>query len=194
MTTTKSAPADYLLGAQQLSAAQQPNPVVENNDNNVHLLRLVLDLQLDALLLGLGAAAIHESRSSVVPPALGASGAGTWPRWVVEDVDLARALATEAVRSGAALPTTLGPEPYSHEDRSLLDQLTGHFESMHNLLADVLGRTTAGLTSIRRNQLLELMAHCHKRLTELRTLAETPRAPRTQASTEHQYLPGELLG
>ena len=195
MTTTQSGPVDYLSTAWPSATVGR-----EGDDRDAHLLRLVLDLQLDALLLGLGAAAMQESRSPVAAPVPTAPGVSTspgtapWPRWAVEDIDLARALAAEAVSSGAALPATLGPDLTRQDERAVLDQLAARYESMRVLLGDLLARTAADLTSISRYQLLDLMAHCHKRLAELRSLADVPRGTTGQPRKTQQYLPGELLG
>jgi hypothetical protein len=203
MTTTKSAPLDYASGRPSRGAylrSSSPAPTVrEGDDHSAHLLRLVLDLQLDALLLGLGAAAVQESRShpSPVPgPAADPPGTAPWPRWAMEDIDLARALAAETVTSGAALPATLGPEPAAQEEPVVLDRLAARYESMRNLLADLLARTGANLPAAGHSHLHELMAHCQKRLVELRSVARSTTAYRSGSPRpgEHEYLPGELLG
>lgn len=203
MTTTKSAPLDYASGRPSRGAyfpSSSPASTVREGDNHsAHLLRLVLDLQLDALLLGLGAAAVHESRShpSPVPgPVSDAPGAAPWPRWVMEDIDLARTLAAEAVTSGAALPATLGPEPAAQEEPVVLDRLAARYESMRSLLADLLARTGDDLPAAGSSHLHELMAHCQRRLVELRSVARSTATHRNGSSRhgEHRYLPGELLG
>lgn len=206
MTTTKSAPLDHASGRPSRGAYYRPSTAAptlrEHDGRGAHLLRLVLDLQLDALLLGLGAAAVQESRShpSAVPtPVSQAPEAAPWPRWAAEDINLARTLAAEAVSSGAALPATLGPEPAAQEEPVVLDRLAARYESMENLLTDLLARTGDDLAA-ERSYLHELMAHCRKRLLELRSVSRTAtarrsaRPPSSTRPVDHEYLPGELLG
>lgn len=204
MTTTKSAPLDYASGPSSLGAhpcsSSPPAAVRGGDDHGAYLLRLVLDLQLDAMLLGLGAAAVQESRShpSPVPTSSisDAPSSAPWPRWAVEDIDLARTLAAEAVNSGAALPATLGPEPGGQEEPVVLDRLAARYESMRKLLSDLLARG-ADLPAVGQSHLYELMAHCQRRLIELRSLSRSAMARHSITSpppAEHEYLPGELLG
>jgi hypothetical protein len=203
MTTTKSVPPDYASGPSSHGAhphSPPPAPTVRRGDDHgAHLLRLVLDLQLDALLLGLGAAAIQESRSRPSPaptPTVSDTSNAPWPRWAIEDIDLARTLAAEAVNSGAALPATLGPEPGGQEEPVVLDRLAARYESMRNLLTDLLARGT-DLTAVGQAHLHELMAHCQRRLIELRSLSQSAMTGRSTTSPhpmEREYLPGELLG
>jgi hypothetical protein len=163
------------------------------------LLRLVLDLQLDALLMGLGAAAVQESRSHPSPvtaPVTGdAASSAPWPRWAIEDIDLARTLAAEAVNSGAALPATLGSEPEGQEEPVILARLAARYESMRNLLADLQARGS-DLPGFGQAHLHDLMAHCQKRLLELQLVSRSATTRRSSSAhpTEHEYLPGELLG
>ncbi|HET9655268.1 MAG TPA: hypothetical protein VFP72_07930 [Kineosporiaceae bacterium] len=197
MTTTESAPREHASGAPSSSplGASPRSLTRDGDDHGAHLLRLVLDLQLDALLLGLGAAAVEASRgqSPVPTSAGGVPGTPPWPRWAVEDVDLARALAAETVHSGAALPATLGPEPAAQEEQIVLQRLIARYESMHDLLGDLQVRTSR--QGLGQTHLQELLAHCQNRLAELRTLAR-PASParRGTHATAHEYLPGELLG
>src|SRR5512143_2204062 len=73
-----------------------------NDCSDLHLLRLALDLQLDAMLLALGAAAHADSRGDDerldVP----------WRRWLAEDLELARTLAAALVEGEAAPVPGLG--------------------------------------------------------------------------------------
>jgi hypothetical protein len=204
MTTTKSAPLAHASGRSGPGAYYRRPTTTSSlragDDRGAHLLRLVLDLQLDALLLGLGAAAVQESRfhpSAVPSPSHDALGTPPWPRWAAEDIDLARTLAAEAVSSGAALPATLGPEPAAQEEPVVLDRLAARYESMENLLTDLLARAGDDAPAA-RSHLHELMGHCRQRLLELRSVARTTRRtdrpPSSTRPVERKYLPGELLG
>jgi hypothetical protein len=168
-------------------------PEREVEDSAAHLLRLCLDLQLDALLLTLGALAVDpgpEDRAASDTPAAG-SGI-PWRRWIGEDVDLACQLAAAALAGNAALPPTLGSDLTHAVPVSTIDDLVARYSSMLGLLGD-LSRRTEG--AARPQGLDEAMAACEARLSELRghKLVNTPPAG-IDLRVEHQFLPGELLG
>ncbi len=153
-----------------------------------HLLRLCLDLQLDALMLTLGASAVDpapEAPSAETP-------AVPWRRWIGEDVDLACTLAAAALAGKAALPPTLGSDLSHAVPVTTIDDLVARYSSMVGLLDD-LARRTEGST--RPQGLDEARAHCETRLAELRShkLVTTPPAG-LDLRSERQFLPGELLG
>jgi hypothetical protein len=200
MTTTHPALLEQASGSMSRSIAGMGHITRDGDDRGAHLLRLVLDLQLDALLLGLGAAAVEATRmtSAVPSPVEPSATVPPWPRWAIEDIDLARTLAAETVHSGAALPATLGPEPGAQEEQIVLRRLIARYESMRDLLGDLLTRTARpqpGGQPAGQTHLHELMAHCQNRLVELRDLTR-PELGRRKASypSEHEFLPGELLG
>jgi hypothetical protein len=165
------------------------------DDSEAHLLRLCLDLQLDAMLLTLGAAASAPAHER------DAAGHAPWRRWVVEDVDLACALATEALGGNAALPATLGSDLHHAVPAATVDNLAARYTSMRTLLADLASRSdTDGATDGATDgswhaHVVQALQRCEARLAELETyrLAATP--PRgITLPEERQYLPGELLG
>src|SRR3954449_10495852 len=163
-------------------------------ESAAHLLRLCLDLQLDALLLTLGALAADaagdgvSSASSTAP----VPGAIPWRRWIADDVDLACKLAREAMSGGAALPPTLGSDLGHAVPVTTIDDLVARYSSMLGLLGD-LSRRSEGTT--RPPGLDEAMNRCEARLAELRghRLVETPPTGIDLRQEQH-YLPGELLG
>jgi hypothetical protein len=171
--------------------ARTPEREVEGSA--AHLLRLCLDLQLDALLLTLGALAVdgapEDGPAPDAPP--GASGI-PWRRWIGEDVDLACQLAAAALAGNAALPPTLGSDLTHAVPVSTIDDLVARYTSMLGLLGD-LSRRSDG--SARPQALDEAMARCEARLSELRghKLVNTPPSG-INLRAEHQFLPGELLG
>jgi hypothetical protein len=67
--------------------------------SDLHDLRLCLDLQLDALLVTVGAASSQSQGSE--PP---------WRRWLNEDIQLACSLAADAQTGGAGPPSGLGSD------------------------------------------------------------------------------------
>jgi hypothetical protein len=158
-----------------------------------HLLRLCLDLQLDALLLTLGALAVDTAPEDGPASDTSVSASGIpWRRWIGEDVDLACQLAAEALAGNAALPPMLGSDLSHAMPVSTIDDLVARYSSMLGLLAD-LSRRSDGAT--RPPGLDEAMARCEARLSELRghKLVHTPPTG-IDLRTDHRFLPGELLG
>src|SRR4051794_32287090 len=164
-------------------------------ESAAHLLRLCLDLQLDAMLLTLGALAADpgsDAAAGSVPRGAPMPGAIPWRRWIVEDVDLACRMAREAMAGHAALPPTLGSDLGHAVPVTTIDDLVARFTSMLGLLGD-LSRRSEGPT--RPAGLDEAMNRCEARLAELRghRLVETPPTGIDLRQEQH-YLPGELLG
>jgi hypothetical protein len=138
-----------------------------------HLARLCLDLQVDALLLTLGAGAVTEPGREALP----------WRRWLTEDVTLAVELARTALAGGDCLPGSLGGTAQGQVDR-LVDDLSAHYLAMHTMLADLAGsRFGAGRPGDRLGQALE---HCHRRLQELDAVQGARPEPRPERRAEHR--------
>jgi hypothetical protein len=161
-----------------------------------HLLRLCLDLQLDSLLLSLGALAADRGRDAgswtdrfAHAPAV--AGSIPWHRWVTEDVDLACRLAAESLAGNASLPPSLGFDGRHAMPSTIIDDLVARYRSMLGLLED-LSLRTAGAG--RPEGMEEAIARTRGRLAELseHKLLATP--PAGINLREHQFLPGELLG
>jgi hypothetical protein len=161
-----------------------------------HLLRLCLDLQLDALLLTLGALAADRAQdaasaegSSHTAPAVAAS--IPWHRWVGEDVDLACRLAAEALAGNAALPPSLGSDLGHAMPAMIIDDLAARYTAMLGLLQDV---SNGNAGHARPDGIDEAIARTEARLAELREhrLLVTP--PAGIDLRGHRFLPGELLG
>jgi hypothetical protein len=159
------------------------DPQSRADRGDLRLLRLALDLQLDAILLTLGAAAHAETR--------GASSHRTpWRRWLVEDLDLARSLATALVDGDGPPVPGLG-DSLSHAGiGASLDNLATRFENMENLLAGALDRPSSGQP--RRGVVGEALQRCRTRLSELRRHRRQEIAVAAAASAPS--LPGEWLG
>ncbi len=169
-----------------------------------HVLRLCLDLQLDALLLALGATAAQQVRQDA-PAGSTPSDPLPWRRWVAEDVDLVATLAADAMAGRATLPSALGNEVDHRVPATVVDGLAARYESMRDLLTDLLDRDSAWDPGGRRPQVLEALHRCGTRLVELRegrragppdrrTDAPEPSTSGSPLAPEHRYLPGELLG
>jgi hypothetical protein len=170
-------------------------PGTDVEESAAHLLRLCLDLQLDAMLLTLGALATDpagDGATTSVSPTVPVPGAIPWRRWITEDVDLACKLAREAMAGGAALPPTLGSDLAHAVPVTTIDDLVARYRSMIGLLGD-LSRRSEG--TARPVGLDEAMNRCEARLAELRghRLVETPPTGMDLRGEQH-FLPGELLG
>jgi hypothetical protein len=176
-----------LVSHPRRSTTDTQAPERELEGSSAHLLRLCLDLQLDALLLTLGALAVDPATEA--DPA---SAGIPWRRWIGEDVDLACQLASEALAGNAALPPTLGSDLGHAVPVTTIDDLAARYSSMLGLLGD-LSRRSQGAG--RPQGLDEALARCEARLAELRRhkLVATPPAG-IELRSEHQFLPGELLG
>jgi|NGEPerStandDraft_6_1074524.scaffolds.fasta_scaffold154266_1 hypothetical protein len=96
----------------------------------VHVLRLCLDLQLDALMLTIGAASGQERATD--PP---------WRRWVDQDVELACSLAAAARAGGATLPPSMGSDVDAAVPTATVNGLRASYASMVRLLSDLVTRT-----------------------------------------------------
>jgi hypothetical protein len=186
-------PVSASPSAFEVPLARTPGTDVE--ESSAHLLRLCLDLQLDALLLTLGALAADRAGDGVTSSASTTApvpGAIPWRRWIADDVDLACQLAREAMAGGAALPPTLGSDLGHAVPVTTIDDLVARYTSMLGLLGD-LSRRSEG--SARPPGLDEAMSRCEARLSELRghRLVETPPTGIDLREEQH-FLPGELLG
>jgi hypothetical protein len=151
------------------------------DQGDLHMLRLALDLQLDAMLLALGASAQPEGRENGQPV--------PWKRWLVEDLDLARALTSALLEGDAAPVPGLGGGILAGSVETSLDNLVARYTSMENLLSGVLDRPATGQHW--RAAAAEALHRCRGRLEELHrhrrdTIATAP--------ARVSFLPGELLG
>lgn len=172
------------------------------SEAEIHLIRLCLDLQLDAMLLSLGATAAQTATGT------GSGGAQPqsdpsqtqsppWHRWVLEDVETVRILAADVMSGGAALPATLGTDLDQAVPAAAIDNLVARYESMTALLADILPPDPSGPSAPYRAHAQEVLAHCQARLRELRStrLEQTPpRGVPVKHLTERPPVPGEWLG
>jgi hypothetical protein len=161
--------------------------------SDLHVLRLCLDLQLDALLLAVGAVSGPSAGSE--PP---------WRRWVDEDIQLAYSLAADVRMRGVGPPSGLGSKLNRDVPSTIEDGLHARYSSMAALLSGVMSRHDGhgvgqeDLLYQGRPQAAQALQHCRKRLAELETHAwsspveQTPDQPWDKAGAT--YLPGELLG
>jgi hypothetical protein len=155
----------------------------------LHRLRLALDLQIDSMLLTLGAAA--RDPDSHVP----------WQRWLAEDLELAQELTASLVISQMETSPSLGAAT-SGLVRDPLDNLVARYTSMEEVLRGLLARPNTGQewrTTARNAQI-----RCRTRIQELHVhrAAAAERAAAVRSAGEEtldlhrreSFLPGELLG
>jgi hypothetical protein len=147
-------------------------------ESDLHLLRLALELQVDAMLLTIGAAARAEDADQV-----------PWRRWAVEDLDAARMLAQTLLAHDATPPAALGSGGLGAAPDALGD-LVARYTSMEGLLVGALERGYAGQAW--RPVAREAQARCRARLEELHRHRGATHQP--QPDAQRRYLPGELLG
>jgi hypothetical protein len=168
MTRSRKRVVDLTTGA----ASRPPD------EADLHVLRLALDLQVDAMLLTLGAAARAPSDEPV-----------PWRRWVVEDLDAARLLARSIIDESADPPAALGTGVVGAPPDDALDNLIARYSAMDDLLESVLLRPYAAQPW--RPAAHEARTRCRARLEEL----HRHRGVRVvQTASQRPYLPGELLG
>jgi hypothetical protein len=172
------------------------------------VLRLCLDLQLDAMLLTLGAAALgadgaslgaRQPESATRERAEAAGGwnlvpGRRWRSWLDEDIDVACRLAAQVVASGTSLPAILGLDPAKNVPSGLLDDLVARYEAMWSLLDDIddRGLTRPGGNGTRVPE--GAREHCCRRLDWLRCARRVVPVERVPAGAPVAFLPGELLG
>ncbi|MFN8078206.1 MAG: hypothetical protein U0Q19_01455 [Kineosporiaceae bacterium] len=156
----------------------------------LHLIRLALDLQVDALLLALGASV--RDHSSQVP----------WQRWLTEDLELAQVLTSALVESEVGPSPTIG-SAVSGPTGNVLDHLLARYSSMEELLNGALHRPHTGQSwrmaashaLIRCRTRMEEI-HVHQRAQHARVAAERAASAEVTAHARQReaFLPGEWLG
>ena len=156
----------------------------------LHQLRLALDLQVDSMLLALGAAA--RDHTDHVP----------WQRWLIEDLELAQVLTAALVESQVEPTPALGGAT-SGMARDSLDNLVARYASMEELLHAAVRRPHTGQSW--RAAASHALIRCRTRLEELHlhraAIHERAAAVRqagaessTDPSQRAAFFPGELLG
>lgn len=213
MTLTTDVDRERLVAKAVLPTGVSPDgaalPPTRSRTTNVverdtHLLRLSLDLQLDAMLLVLGASAVGRPEDAM-----------PWRRWLEEDVDLAWELTTTALAVHGGLPPSLGPDLATADPSQLTEDLLARYTSMCSLLEDLLAReagrtdddgSTDGRGPVWHEHIRAALVRYQSRVEELRAhqsaLArgasrpiELPETPVSLARPPARaYLPGELLG
>jgi hypothetical protein len=213
-TTSTPAPATApRTPARSADTKVTASPVSWESDAEIHLIRLCLDLQLDAMLLAVGASAAQspatQPLSSTPTEEAATASAGhpdteatdidspPWDRWVREDVEVACTLAADVLSGGATLPAALGSDLDQAVPAAAIDNLIARYESMSALLADVLPAGDCRPPTAYRRHAQEALDRFRQRLHELRStrLEKTPpRGLNLTALTDRPAVPGEWLG
>ena len=125
-----------------------------NDASDLHMIRLALDLQLDAMLLTLGAAAHAESRGS------DGSEDVPWRRWLGEDLELARTLAAALVEGDAAPVPGMGAGVA--ETKTTCPQLCWNSSNRRGRLSRALGsrKPCSTRTSLRLRSPAHIARNC----------------------------------
>jgi hypothetical protein len=160
-------------------------------------LNLCIRLHLDALLLILGAAAAGEPAarrpSRAGPARFGGSVPAPWRRWLERDLDLVYGLAVQALaeREGAALAAAAGAQPHRTEPAAAVNALADSHQAMAGQLAELSRARPDQPGWVHRS-----LERYRQGLAELQHRPRSATSPdgRTAVSSEHHYLPGELLG
>jgi hypothetical protein len=164
---------------------------VRLDGGDLHVLKLCLDLQLDALFVTVGAASSQSQGPE--PP---------WRRWVNEDIQLAYALAADAQAGGAGPPSGLGSDLDRAVPSTTENGLHARYTSMVALLSGLISRPRSDAVGQEeqpyewRSRAARALWHYQERLAELEThpWRPPPQRPADRPRAEHTYLPGELLG
>ena len=184
----------------------EPGSAEGSGELTSHLLRLSLDLQLDAMLLTLGAAAAQDPVDAQTPPAAPEADL-PWRRWLDEDLESTRWLTATALALDSALPSTLGAQPAEEGPLDVAQHLLARYEAMCGLLTDLIVRVE-GVPVGWRAHVQHALQRCRQRSDELQrhveafTRAARPEGARdrsgswavTSRDRNTRFLPGELLG
>lgn len=150
---------------------------------DMHLLRLVLELQVDALLVAVQAAAHADLGHSS-----GRDQSLPWQRWLVEDLDQARSLSAAVLEGREGAIDGLGGGFSNADPNAFPESLRVIYDTMRSLLVEATSRPTAGRF---HSVVSAALAHCRGRLSEL---ARYRRAESGPPESGPIFLPGELLG
>jgi hypothetical protein len=145
-------------------------------DDHLYMLKMCLELQLEALLLALGssAAVAHHSadrRGVGWTSSVGADPADLpWEKWLVEDLELACALTRDCLQDGVPLPSSMNLVTAS--GGRVVESLAARYSAMATVVGEMLERTDRRAHPAAVARLVETRARCEERLDAL--LGESP--------------------
>lgn len=146
-------------------------------DDQLYMLKLCLELQLEALLLALGSSAVVSREAGADRRGAGrAVPTGPndtdlpWEKWLAEDLDLACALTRDCLHDGVPLPSSLATVGTS--GGRMVESLAARYSAMAAVVGEMLERTDVREHSVAVNRLVETRVRCVERLDAL--LGESP--------------------
>jgi hypothetical protein len=158
----------------QAGQAQEPGAAIAAGQ----LLRLALDLQVDALLFSVSADA--TSGSSGVESVAGQDpDQPPWERWLAGDLEAVLRLAESVVEEHLPLPSVLSGA--HHRETRVLDDLRARYTTILALLSEAAAELTPLGTAA--PTVRNLLRHYEERLQELGREAEGPVAADPSAAT-----------
>lgn len=175
------------------------SPAPAGSAEGTYLLRLCLDLKIDALLLALAAAAARQQPGNTgEASAEGGPPDAPWQRWLHEDVQITQALAGELLARDGGLPTSLAAARTCTGTVELVERLAAFHGEIRCLLSELeaAGTRPGQPELVRDEQVRSALRHCRRRLTELELyrLEVEAAQTRTPAPAVVSGLPGEFLG
>jgi len=159
-------------------------------DDQLYMLKLTLELQLEALLLALGSSAVAARGADVDEAGRGAGGRSAkrltdlpWRAWLTEDLELVSALTRDCVEDGVPLPSSMGLVG-SGGGGGVLESLAARYSAMSTVVSEMLERTDSHRHSAAVERLNTTRARCEERLDAL--IGESP-----ERAAERLFAPAE---
>jgi hypothetical protein len=134
-------------------------------DDQLYMLKLCLELQLEALLLALGTSAVASRGGAPEQAAATATDGLPWDKWLTEDLDLACALTRDCVDDGIPLPSSMGLVPGT--SGSVVESLAARYSAMAAVVGEMLDRTDSRRHPAAVARLTQTRARCEERLDAL---------------------------
>lgn len=186
MTT---APERLVRGA---TAARAASPT-SFPDDQLYMLKLTLELQLEALLLALGSSAVAARSGhpdgTQQPDGTARAADLPWEKWLAEDLELACALTRDCVEDGVALPSSMGIVGASTSG-GVVESLAARYSAMAAVVTEMLERTDVHEHPMAVARLVETRSRCEERLDAL--LGESPETAARRLFAP--AAPGHFLG
>jgi hypothetical protein len=161
-------------------------------DDQLYMLKLCLELQLEAMLLALGSSAVVAHADQ---PELGAANRRDparlpWQKWLAEDLDLASSLTQDCVDDGIPLPSSIGLAAGTGPS-GVIESLAARYSAMAAVVDEMLERTDARQHPVAVSRLRETQQRCEARLD---ALLGTPKPAPVPAAPPPLTPPGLYLG
>jgi hypothetical protein len=135
-------------------------------DDQLYMLKLCLELQLEALLLALGSSAVASRPPLAGHRAFLGSPDLPWTRWLTEDLELASELTRDCVNDGVPLPSSMGL-PSGAGQQAGSESLAARYSAMAAVVGEMLERTDPARHPMAVARLVQTRSRCEARLDEL---------------------------